>query len=708
MGQYPYFKTRRPPQFAVLPALLAILVLAGFFPASPAASSHETTAAWPQPVPLDILVDRQGHWTIDDVAGPGLADSFMPSRSASVNLGFSRAPRWVRFKLASNNEDSRGYLLEVGFPLIDQVDLYLPTADGGFMLKKGGESIPVSRREVRDRNPVFRIELAGLAASTCYLRYQDNGSVPFCLRLWEENAFNREARARQYLQGLFYGAMLIMICHNLIIYFAVRSRSYLYYVTYVACYLLWQTLYNGLANEYLWPDLPSFSNRLLPFLICACGLAAAQFTRSFLETKGVAPLLDSVLRLVMLVFIIVFLVSLQPNHTASIVLAALIMTLLAPLLLFTGVYCWRKGRRPARYFTVAWFVLLCGATALGLKSFGLLPSNFITENSIQLGSLLEIILLSLALADRVKIMKLEQEEARQEVLRVQQQATARLETQVQARTLALQASKQELEILSSKLAKYLSPQLYRSIFSGKTEVKVQSQRRKLTVFFSDIVGFTEMTDNMESETLTMLLNEYLNEMAGIAINYGGTIDKYIGDAIMVFFGDPESRGEQQDALACVEMALAMRQRLQELQAGWKTFLPKPLTIRMGINTGYCTVGNLGSDNRLDYTIIGGPVNLASRLESRAAPGQILISYNTYALVEGRIACATLGEIQVKGMAYPVRTYQVLDLYGRLRPAGRDEINLTGEGYSIRLDFSNMPADSEKKVAALLKGVLEEL
>ncbi|WP_193369454.1 adenylate/guanylate cyclase domain-containing protein [Pelagibius marinus] len=218
-----------------------------------------------------------------------------------------------------------------------------------------------------------------------------------------------------------------------------------------------------------------------------------------------------------------------------------------------------------------------------------------------------------------------------------------------------------LERLSKQLAKYLSPQVYDSIFAGRQEVKVASSRKKLTVFFSDIVGFTETADRLESEELTQLLNHYLTEMSRIALKHGATIDKYIGDAILAFFGDPETRGVREDALACLQMAIDMRRRMRELHDLWREAgIENPLQVRMGIHTGYCTVGNFGSEDRLDYTIIGGAVNIASRLQTLAAPGELLISYETFAHVNAQIACEERGEVEVKGIAYPVATYSVLD------------------------------------------------
>jgi len=245
---------------------------------------------------------------------------------------------------------------------------------------------------------------------------------------------------------------------------------------------------------------------------------------------------------------------------------------------------------------------------------------------------------------------------------------------------------EQLQALSNKLAKYLSRQVYKNIFEGKSDVRIESYRKKLTVFFSDIQGFTELTDRVESEVLTGALNRYLNEMSKIALDHGGTIDKYIGDAIMIFFGDPETLGEKEDALACVKMAIDMKKKLIEMRREWDVLgVTEPLSVRMGINTGYCTVGNFGSEERLDYTIVGGAVNLASRLESAADTDEILISQDTFALIKDQVACRPKDEITVKGIAYPVKTYGVLDLIDTIEKE-REHINAQLKGFNLSIDF----------------------
>lgn len=265
-----------------------------------------------------------------------------------------------------------------------------------------------------------------------------------------------------------------------------------------------------------------------------------------------------------------------------------------------------------------------------------------------------------------------------------------------------------LEQLSNQLAKYLSPQVYASIFSGKQEVKLDSRRKRLTVFFSDIIDFTKTTERLESEDLTQLLNHYLTEMSEIALAHGATIDKYVGDAIVIFFGDPETRGVKEDAVACVTMAIAMRQRMKELEKIWmKSGLEKPLKCRMGINTGLCTVGNFGSEDRMDYTIIGGGVNLAARLEKACPPGEILISYETYAHIRDVIECRPVGEIEAKGFTEPVSTHRVVDLYENLatemQPIRADLTHVR-----LDIDVGSMTREERQEAVAVLREALERL
>lgn len=265
-------------------------------------------------------------------------------------------------------------------------------------------------------------------------------------------------------------------------------------------------------------------------------------------------------------------------------------------------------------------------------------------------------------------------------------------------------TKDKEEILK-KLSKYFSPQVYNSIFSGQLDVTINTSRKDLTVFFSDIKSFTTITEKLEPEVLTKLITNYLTAMTDIAIEYGGTVDKYIGDAIMIFFGDPNSNGKKDDAIACVSMALKMKKALTSLRKSWKlTGLSESLNVRMGIHTDVCTVGNFGSLDRLDYTVLGNGVNLASRLESLANSNEILISENTYNLVKKDIDCDYFDEIKVKGKSHSIKTFQVVG--NKNKKIKKTKIETSKDGFKLKIDKEKIKNIDE--VVSFLEDSIEKL
>src|SRR5690554_2468893 len=258
------------------------------------------------------------------------------------------------------------------------------------------------------------------------------------------------------------------------------------------------------------------------------------------------------------------------------------------------------------------------------------------------------------------------------------------------------------KIRAYKLSRYLAPAVWQAVNQGRNET-LQAERKRVTIFFSDIKDFSQLSEEMEAETLTELLNHYLTEMTKIVAHYGGTIDKFMGDGMMVFFGDNQSKGVKEDCLRCVTMAIAMKKKMKSLQHEWyNQGLKKPLQVRMGINTGYCTVGTFGTSSHLDYTVLGTHVNLASRLESAAAPDEILISHETWSLVKDSVMCRDKGEIMVKGFSSPTKVYQVA---GLRKDMGRNQTYFEDrtEGFAMHLDLEQVKNyDKEHVINALLK------
>lgn len=265
-----------------------------------------------------------------------------------------------------------------------------------------------------------------------------------------------------------------------------------------------------------------------------------------------------------------------------------------------------------------------------------------------------------------------------------------------------------LQALSEKLGRYLAPQVVKSLFDGSRDAELRTQRKKLTVFFSDIKDFTASTARWQPEDITFLLNSYFSEMSKIADEYGGTLDKFIGDGMMVFFGDPETRGVKEDALQCVRMALAMQRRMSELQSLWREMgSDKTFQIRCGIHTGYCDVGNFGSDTRLDYTIIGSEVNKTSRLEQAADPGGILISKDTWALVQDEIVADARVPLHAKGFPEPIETYSVRG-EARADETTRKVFQWERLGMRVLIDLDRLPTAERAAAAVELRQMADRL
>lgn len=276
----------------------------------------------------------------------------------------------------------------------------------------------------------------------------------------------------------------------------------------------------------------------------------------------------------------------------------------------------------------------------------------------------------------------------------------------------LERKNQEITNLIQQLRKYLSPQLYDLIVGRPEQASLQYQRKFLTIFFSDIVGFTEISNEVDPEILSSVLNGYLNDMAQIALRYGGTIDKFIGDAIMVFFGDPEFTDNATHARDCCLMALEMREAVKKNDRHWmQQGVSQGLKVRMGIHSGYCTVGNFGSKNRMDYTIIGGNVNIASRLESLADPNSILLSSVTRNLLSEEFISHFKHSIQIKGIHHPVEVHELLAYKLSDLPTHHPFVSMDQDGFvidKIHFDRTTNTEEDLETIEAALTNLLSQI
>ena len=287
--------------------------------------------------------------------------------------------------------------------------------------------------------------------------------------------------------------------------------------------------------------------------------------------------------------------------------------------------------------------------------------------------------------EELKLLKKENSKLKLEA-RLRKSLSVELERQkgiVQAAKEEAEKQQQLLQKASDRLSKYLSPQICEQIFSD-VEFDTGTGRKKLTIFFSDIVNFTSITESMEAEELSGFLNFYLTNMCEIALKHGGTIDKFIGDSVMIFFGDPQSKGPEQDALACCNMGLEMLAFVEKNEELFKEQFnfPEKLEIRIGVHSGVCSVGNFGSDQRLDYTVIGRAVNVAARLEQAAPKNSMLFSNSTKSLLGDNFQVSDSIEVKAKGIDRPIIGYILTNKVSK-----RSLVTVKEEGISLKFDPS---------------------
>jgi len=424
------------PRFLVLvPVLTAWLVLAGA-PGPVCAGSSS-----PEPVILDegtgrvplgrraaYLEDPSGTMGIEDAAAarPG---AFEPVASEVPLLGYSDSVHWVRLVLLNRGETDpadRGWLLEVGYPLLDHVDLFLPLAGGGFEVRRSGDRLPMGARDVHYHNPVFRVRTPSGEPLEIFLRVQSEGPVQIPLTLWSPAAFAERAKDVQYGFGIYCGVMLVMVFYNLFLFLAIRDRNYLLYVLYAASTLLFLASLNGLGFEYLWPEHPWWANQSILFFMGLTGFSMAWFAKSFLRTAEHVPWMNRLLSLFMVQSLLSSAAATAGLYRGVIELSHACIVLEAALVIGIAGVCVVRGYRPARYFLAAVTAYAIGGIVYALRGFGWLPAGFLTGHAIEIGSALEVTLLAFALADRIAEERREKLRAHQAALEAQERVTEEL------------------------------------------------------------------------------------------------------------------------------------------------------------------------------------------------------------------------------------------------------------------------------------------
>ncbi len=436
---------------------------------------------------LTFLEDKTNNLSISDFQNNEITSKFKILSKDNLSLGYSKSTIWLKFKV-ENNSNKNDWLLIFDYPLLDEIEIFSKSINDNsnqWQILLMGDNLKFSERPFNYRTFVTPLNLSREQLTQFYVRIRTSSSMQIRPSIISTQGFLNQELNKEVFYGLIYGIMLMMAIYNLFLFLAVRDISYLAYIFSVVSGGIFIMSLNGHAYQYLWPELPKLANTAIPLFTSLWMTSTALFTQLFLETKKYAPRLHIAINFLIGFAIFSVCFSLFGDYQVAIKIATGLALLNGLLILTTSIVCWHGGNRFARFFVGAWLVYGCGTGMLVISRFGLLSDNFITHNSASLGLLVEIIMLSLALSDKYRVLTQELE-----------QQTYELEDKVALRTQELEASNKKLK----KLSRYdsLTSLPNRRYFDMQLEQEwLRSMREKqpLSILVCDVDQFKNINDH---------------------------------------------------------------------------------------------------------------------------------------------------------------------------------------------------------------------
>ncbi|PUV23147.1 sensor histidine kinase [Sphingobacterium athyrii] len=386
------------------------------------------------------------------------SSDFQPLNSAVPNLGTSSDAVWFRLPIKNSSEQDLYFLLEIAYPLLDEVELYSPSGNGSYQSIKLGEHQNFSIRKYKVPNYVFDIHLPRRAEKNFFIRIKSTEQIILPIYLSSERQFVTQMNNDSLISGIYIGIVLIMVIYNLFLFFSVRDRGYLYYVLYVLCAGVTQMGIKGYSFQYLWPSWPYFATKGPMIFGCLSGLSALLFADSFLQLKKNAPRSRRIIIIFIILFAIGTILALASLTQSAFFVMQVTTGAGSLFVLYLSYRIMISGYRPAKYFVYGWTVLLLGSVVFLLKDYGILDYNNFTSNAVQIASVIEMALLSFGLAYSINILKQEKEESRLRELaisleneRLIREQNMVLEQKVSERTHELKESNASLQMTLTHL-----------------------------------------------------------------------------------------------------------------------------------------------------------------------------------------------------------------------------------------------------------------
>ncbi|HEU5137161.1 MAG TPA: diguanylate cyclase [Steroidobacteraceae bacterium] len=350
---------------------------------------------------IALLEDPGASLTIDEVAGPATNEGFIPATPKAANVGFSDSAWWARVIVRNRGDASRFVYLRQGYPLIDSLDLYEPGPGGAWHRHATGDRTPFGTRDVAHRDFLFPLTLPANSEVTYYLRFRSQGPIDINLSLSDPNTLTAEVSQEQLAYGVYFGCVIMLLVWSGLVFIAVRDGAFLAYFAYVATFGLYMMVNTGLAYQFLWPDSPRWANTCLLVLLSLSLVTAVQFSTTILRASDYTPRLNRIARVLQVLAVCAIALSPLLDYSVLVQPVSILVMLSVIFMITLGIVSLLAGSRPARPYVIAWGAFLAGSMVFLLKNFGVLPHTFFTQHSWQVGSLLEMILLSMTLSSRM-------------------------------------------------------------------------------------------------------------------------------------------------------------------------------------------------------------------------------------------------------------------------------------------------------------------
>ena len=589
---------------------------------------------------IDYFEDPTVKLSINEIRSAQYRDLFAKSNQEVLNFGRTSSSIWLRFRLKSS--ETQTILLEQSKWYINDMDLFIYQDSVLVRTIENGSLRKMSEREVQGQNLVFKLNLTENETYEIYLKCQTQQVMELSLSLLSYDHFSSKEKSNHMIYGLFYGMIFLIIIYSLFFYFSMKEESYLYYIAYIFLMGFYFAHLNGLSFEYLWPNSPKLNFWSTTFTLglgtCSIGL----FSRKILNIKEYSIVLD---KIVLYSSITALSLSIGPfTLPTKIAKGMTVYAIIIPFIssLFAGVYVYRKKYEPAKYYLISWLVFFIGGIMFMLRAKQILPSNAFTQNSVQFGAALQMVLLSLSLNNKINLMRVEKEKA-----------------------LAQKLNETEKNIALTSTFKKFVPEQFLDLLGKKniTDIKLGDEiESEMTILFSDIRSFSVITQKLGARDSFKFINAYLEKMEPSIEENSGFIDKYIGDSIMALF--PKTSDHALTA------AIKMQKQINKMNDRGGLLGINPIKIGVGINTGQMMLGTIGGANRMESTVISDAVNIAAQVEKRTKDykSSILITESTFRKIKDKEAFSirlidriVLNENQNRSMIYEVFDADHIDL-----------------------------------------------